>query len=64
MVEFYCAIGLMSGTSMDGIDVAAIETDGERVAWRGPSSTVPYLPAMRARLDRAVPARADGVRLP
>ena len=24
-------IGLMSGTSMDGIDAAAIDTDGERV---------------------------------
>ena len=28
------AIGLMSGTSMDGIDVALIETDGPD-AWRG-----------------------------
>ena len=24
------AIGLMSGTSLDGVDVAAIATDGER----------------------------------
>jgi anhydro-N-acetylmuramic acid kinase len=54
MVDLYRAIGLMSGTSMDGIDVAAIETDGERVAWMGPSSTVPYARALRTRLDRAV----------
>jgi anhydro-N-acetylmuramic acid kinase len=62
MVELYCAIGLMSGTSMDGIDVAAIETDGERVAWMGPSSTVPYARALRERLDRAIrdPQRAAG----
>ena len=25
------AIGLMSGTSLDGVDVAVIETDGERI---------------------------------
>ena len=25
------AIGLMSGTSYDGVDVALIETDGERI---------------------------------
>jgi len=25
------AIGLMSGTSLDGVDMALIETDGERI---------------------------------
>ena len=61
MVQAHRVIGLMSGTSMDGVDVAAIETDGEGVSWTGPSVTVPYAPALRARLDRAVrdPAAAD-----
>ena len=35
------ALGLMSGTSMDGIDVALIETDGEDCVKRGPSMTFP-----------------------
>jgi anhydro-N-acetylmuramic acid kinase len=30
------AIGLMSGTSLDGVDVALIETDGEHIAGFGP----------------------------
>ena len=34
------AIGLMSGTTLDGIDV--IETDGERATHFGPSATYPY----------------------
>jgi anhydro-N-acetylmuramic acid kinase len=42
------AIGLMSGTSLDGVDVALIETDGERVARFGPARTFPYAEADRA----------------
>jgi anhydro-N-acetylmuramic acid kinase len=48
------ALGLMSGTSMDGIDVALIETDGEDVVVRGPSATAPYDAPFRARLVQAV----------
>jgi anhydro-N-acetylmuramic acid kinase len=36
------AIGLMSGTSLDGIDVALVETNGEDVVRRGPFLSVPY----------------------
>jgi anhydro-N-acetylmuramic acid kinase len=46
------ALGLMSGTSVDGVDVALIETDGERVDRFGPTLTVPYPDEVR-RLIRA-----------
>jgi hypothetical protein len=31
------ALGLMSGTSMDGVDAALVRTDGETIAEFGPS---------------------------
>ena len=40
----------MSGTSLDGIDAAIIETDGRTVAGFGPKTTVPYDAALRQRL--------------
>lgn len=49
-----CAIGTMSGTSLDGVDVACIETDGERALALGPSHTRPYSPAERDLLRRAL----------
>lgn len=44
------ALGLMSGTSVDGIDVALIETDGEAVLSHGPALTVPYDQGVRTLL--------------
>jgi anhydro-N-acetylmuramic acid kinase len=40
--QLYRAIGLMSGTSLDGIDVAFIESDGESEVATGPWLTMPY----------------------
>lgn len=50
-------IGLMSGTSMDGIDAAYLETDGEGLVRPGPAVTLPYAPDFRSRLGAFV-ARA------
>lgn len=48
------AIGLMSGTSMDGIDAAIVHTDGESRVRTGAALTVPYPLAFRAKLGRVV----------
>ena len=51
--EFRRAIGLMSGTSLDGIDVAIIVTDGERLGECGPAQTYPYSEVDRGILRQA-----------
>ena len=47
------ALGLMSGTSLDGVDVAVIDTDGERIEGFGPAATYPHAESTR-ELVRAV----------
>ncbi|HEX6957295.1 MAG TPA: anhydro-N-acetylmuramic acid kinase [Ferrovibrio sp.] len=47
-------MGLMSGTSMDGIDAALLRTDGERIAEFGPALTMPYEAALRDRLRKVL----------
>ncbi len=60
MAEILKVIGLMSGTSLDGIDAALVETDGEDVAAPGAAITVPYDAETRAML-RAALDDAQGV---
>jgi anhydro-N-acetylmuramic acid kinase len=48
------AIGLMSGTSLDGVDIAAVSTDGERITALGPRGYRPYAEAERALLRQAL----------
>ncbi|TAJ34536.1 MAG: anhydro-N-acetylmuramic acid kinase [Reyranella sp.] len=53
------ALGLMSGTSVDGVDVALIETDGERIAAFGPALTVPYTDEVRRTIRAAFGAEQE-----
>jgi anhydro-N-acetylmuramic acid kinase len=52
-------IGLMSGTSLDGVDAAWIETDGQAVGRLGPSLTLPYDAELRRDLRKLLDLAAD-----
>ena len=51
------ALGMMSGTSLDGVDAALIETDGVSIAATGPWRTAPYPADLRARLLAVIEGR-------
>ena len=55
-------IGLMSGTSLDGIDAALLNTDGAARVAPGPSLTMPYDGQTRALLRAALDTARDAAR--
>lgn len=57
--KIYSVIGLMSGTSLDGIDAALIRTDGENRIERVTFVTIPYEDTLRDMIRRCLGARED-----
>ena len=53
-IKTYTAIGVMSGTAMDGIDIALLETDGVDVVTVHAGKTYPYPPALRTALQHVI----------
>ncbi len=50
MTEHLLSLGLMSGTSLDGVDAALIRTDGKTISEHGAALTLPYPAPLRSRL--------------
>ncbi len=54
MTKLFKSIGLMSGTSMDGIDLALIESDGKKIINRKSFDYLPYTPEFKTRLSNLI----------
>lgn len=57
------ALGLMSGTSLDGVDVALVKTDGMKVEEIGDCHTIPYDDEFRDRLRDGMHGKGDWLKL-
>jgi anhydro-N-acetylmuramic acid kinase len=66
MSKTYRALGVISGTSMDGIDVALVETDGRMDVRPGAGATYPYPDHVRTALLGLIadPVRAERAEVP
>jgi anhydro-N-acetylmuramic acid kinase len=60
MTDVLTAIGLMSGTSLDGIDAAILTTDGKDIVEAGPALHIPYSRDLKICVRRAIKAALEG----
>ena len=52
-------LGFMTGTSLDAVDMAVIETDGEALLGLGPAGEKKLDPGVRALIEEATAAALD-----
>ncbi len=60
LTETFKALGIVSRPSLDGVDLAIIETDGDALIEPGASLFVPYVRDMKIFLHRAIKAAQEG----